>query len=86
MALHSRQHWAEKDNCILKYHSGNIDFHSELEGGEGQLHAPAPFTPDALRTRGWVGPRAGLDTSEKKKKLCSSRDLKRDSTIICPVT
>jgi len=51
MALHTRQQWLDNDSCDLESHSGNIDFHCELDGGEGQLHAAAALLPIPLNRR-----------------------------------
>jgi hypothetical protein len=52
---------------------------SALDGVSGQLQAPVALypgegTPSAHRTRGWAGPRAGLDTEIRGKICCLCRD------------
>jgi hypothetical protein len=42
---------------------------SALEGGEWRASRPDRFTLGTHWIRGWVGPRAGLDTVEKKTPL-----------------
>jgi len=39
---------------------------SELDGGEWSVLHPGCFTPGTHWRRGWVGPRAGLDTVAKE--------------------
>jgi hypothetical protein len=59
---------------------------SALHGVSGQHHAPAALypgekTPGTHCTRGWVGPRAGLDADARGKILCLSGIEPRSS---CP--
>jgi hypothetical protein len=48
-------------------------------GVSGQLHTPAKIYPQERTagthcTEGWVGPRAGLDTDERKYTFASAGD------------
>jgi hypothetical protein len=82
MALHTRQQWLDNDSCDLEDHSGNTDFHSELDGGGGQLHAAAALPPIPLNRRlDWPRSRCGYLGDEKT--LCSCPDSMRDTTVIC---
>jgi hypothetical protein len=52
-------------------------------GVSGQHHAPAALyprrkTPGTHCTRGWVGPRAGLDAGARRKILCPCRGSNPD--------
>jgi hypothetical protein len=49
------------------------------KGLSGQHHAPAvlypqEWTPGTHFIGGWVGPRAGLDTEDRKKSFAPARD------------
>jgi len=66
MALHTRQQWLDNDSCDLESPSGNIDVHSELDGGEGQLYASAVLPPIPLNMRlDWPQSRCGYFGDEK---------------------
>jgi hypothetical protein len=52
----------------------------------GQLHALQERAPGAHRIGGWVGPRAGLNTVEKKKIPSPRRDSKPDHPTVQPVS
>jgi hypothetical protein len=57
--------------CLTKYHATKtcevveVYFH-KLGGGEWSASSFGPFTPDTHWMRGWMGPRAGMDTVEKE--------------------
>jgi hypothetical protein len=55
----------------------------------GQLHAPAALPPEKQPPvpiiRGWVGPRAGLDVTEKIEISCPCRESNPDSWVVQPV-
>jgi hypothetical protein len=46
---------------------------------------PGERTPDTHCTRGWVGPRAGLDTEARGKILCPRRGSNPDRSVVQPV-
>jgi hypothetical protein len=64
---------------------------SALDGGEwsalrpGRAFTPGERTPGALCTGGWVGPRAGLDTEDRRKILCLCRGSNPDRQVVQPV-
>jgi hypothetical protein len=54
--------------CLTKHHSmkmyGRMST-SAQDGGEWSASSPSCFTPGTHLTRGWLGPRAGLDEVAK---------------------
>jgi hypothetical protein len=62
---------------------------SALDGGEWSASRPGrAFTPGTHCTRGWVDPRAGLDTEDRGKILCPCRGSNparpaRSQTLYC---
>jgi hypothetical protein len=81
--------------CLINYaphHSGEWGneeiappfLASALDGAQWQASRPSRFTPaenapSAHLIRDWVGPRAGLDATEKKKMTCPCRESKPGS-------
>jgi hypothetical protein len=51
----------------------------------GRALTPGERTPGTHCTRGWVGPRAGLDTEDRGKILCPCRGSNPDSKVVQPV-
>jgi hypothetical protein len=64
---------------------------SALDGGEwsasrpGRAFTPGERTPGTHWTRGWVSPRAGLDTETRGKILCPRRESNPDRPVVQPV-
>jgi hypothetical protein len=61
-------------------------------GVSGQRHAPAALYPRGKDpppgthwTGGWEGPRAGLDTEDRRKILCPCRGSNLDRPVVQPV-
>jgi hypothetical protein len=76
--------WGEK-----RYSSYSL-LTSVLVGVSGQCHAPAALcheerTPGNHWTRGWEGPRAGLDTEARGKIVCSRRGSNPGRPVVQPV-
>jgi hypothetical protein len=56
-------------------------------GVSGQCHTPAALylrekTPGTHCTRGWVGPRVGLDREVRGKIICLCRESNLDSRVV----
>jgi hypothetical protein len=59
---------------------------SALDGGEWSASRPGrAFTPGTHCTGGWVDPRAGLNTEDRGKILCSCRGSNPDRPVVQPV-
>jgi hypothetical protein len=81
-------------NTEGKYAEAEIQIHVfvMLELGEGEWPASRPgrFTPrerasDPHWIGGWLGPRAALDSVEKRKISCSCRERYTNSSAVQPV-
>jgi hypothetical protein len=56
---------------------------SALDGVSGQRHAPAALCSHGIHcTKGFVGPRAGLDTEVREKILCLCRGSNPDRLVV----
>jgi hypothetical protein len=58
-----------------------------LDGGKWPASRPGCISPSTYWIGGWVGPRAGLNTIEKRKMSCPSRELTPAAQpIVCHYT
>ena len=72
---------ASSGNFITFYHF----LPQALERSEWLASRPGHFTPSAHRTRGWVGPRAGVDDVENIKLSCPRQEPNHDSPAVQPI-